>query len=369
MKTVMCVIGTRPEAIKMAPVVLRARECGRLRVVLCATGQHQDMLHDGLDAFALIPDVDLEVMQKGQSLTQLTSQLLLSIDNCLSAIKPDAVLVQGDTQTCYCGAQAAFLKGIPVGHVEAGLRTKSRRNPFPEEMNRRFTDLLSDWHFAPTPQARQNLLGEGIPDSSIIITGNTAIDALLLASHSLRVNAAQYVSFDPNTMNGQEIILVTGHRRENHGAPIENLCKALRDVVRRHDSSCIVYPVHMNPNVQRSVHHWLGGLERVHLIPPQPYLAFVDLMRRASIIVTDSGGIQEEAPSLGKQVLVTRVNTERPEVLLTGCVRLVGNSQETICSEILKSLKNGKGVGPVENPCGDGRAAQRIVEFLEARLK
>jgi UDP-N-acetylglucosamine 2-epimerase (hydrolysing) len=368
MKTIMCVIGTRPEAIKMAPVVLAARRHGGFRVVLCASGQHRELLRDGLETFSLQPDLDLQVMQGGQGLDALTACLLTRLSACLEETRPDAVLVHGDTQTCLCAAQAAFWQRIPVGHIEAGLRSHVRDNPFPEEMNRRLTDALCDWHFAPTARSRQNLLCEGVSPDSIVVTGNTAIDALYIAAEVLEKQAPSYVDFDPSVMEGRQLVLVTGHRRENHGKHLAALCKALIDVVREQRSACVVYSVHPNPQVREVTHDLLSRKERVYLIPPQPYLSFIALMLRSRVIVTDSGGIQEEAPSLGKTVLVTRRNTERPEVLSTGLVRLVGNSRALIRSETLRALENRVRQGPVRNPCGDGRASVRIMKFLEARL-
>jgi UDP-N-acetylglucosamine 2-epimerase (non-hydrolysing) len=367
-KTLLCVIGTRPEAIKMAPVVVEARRRGRFRVVLCSSGQHREMLHHGLEPFGLAPDLDLRALEEGQGLDGLTARLLNLLSNCLREHRPDAVLVHGDTQTCLCAAQAAFWHRTPVGHVEAGLRSQVRDNPFPEEMNRRLTDVLCEWHFAPTAGSRENLLREGIPADGILVTGNTAIDAIHLAGRTLQQRRPAYVDFDPSALDGRRLVLVTGHRRENHGKHLKDLCLALLDVVRADSAACVVYPVHLNPNVQRVVNEVLRGQDRVYLIPPQPYLPFVDLMYRSRVIVTDSGGIQEEAPSLGKTVLVTRQNTERPEMLTTGLVRLVGNSRERIRSETLHSLGNRVCESIPDNPCGDGRAAKRIADFLEERL-
>lgn len=352
----------------MAPVILEARARGRMHVLLCTSGQHRDMLDDGLASFGLTPNIDLQVMQADQSLPALSARLLTSLTDCFSAIRPDAVLVQGDTQTCLCAAQAAFWNGIPVGHVEAGLRSNERRNPFPEEMNRRLTDALSDWHFAPTHNARLRLLSEGIRDDTLLVTGNTAIDALLLACRTLEYSQATYVGFSPSVLGHAPVVLVTEHRRENHGLHLEDLCAGLRDVVEAHPSVQIVCPVHMNPRVHTVVYRLLGGLDRIHLIPPQPYLAFVDLMRRSALIVSDSGGIQEEAPSLGRPVLVTRTNTERPEMLSTGFVTIVGCSRDTIAHHVLQSLKGPPMPRLIHNPCGDGQAARRIVDFLESTL-
>ena len=352
----------------MAPVVLEARRRGRFRVLLCATGQHKDMLYHGLEPFELTPDIDLGLMQYDQTLHGLTSRLLTSITDCLTERTPDAVLVQGDTQSCLAGALASFWKRIPLGHVEAGLRTAYRTNPFPEEMNRRLTDQLADWHFAPTQQARENLLREGIPLERTLVTGNTAIDALFIGLAALQKTPPAYTDFDPRILEGHSLILVTEHRRENHGPNLELLCQALCDVVQADESLCIVFPVHMNPHVQRAVQKELASVDRIHLIAPQPYLPFIDLMQRARVIVTDSGGIQEEAPSLGKAVLVTRVSTERPEVLSTGLVRLIESSRDAIRKEILRSLSDSQHIGPVNNPCGDGRAAERILDFLERQL-
>ncbi len=365
MKRIVGVIGTRPEAIKMAPVFLEIRRRSVFQLVICATGQHPDMLRHALSAFDLVPDVVLKVPQHDPGLAALTSGLMRSLDDCFADVRPDVVLVHGDTQSSLAGALVAFWRRLPTGHVEAGLRTKSRHIPFPEELNRRLVDQVVDWHFAPTPKARENLLHAGVCEDGIVVTGNTAVDAILLAQKAVNAASPRYVDFDPGVLDARRVVLVTGHRRENHGAHLRSLCSALLDVVRDDPRVSVVYPVHLNPNVAEVVYGTLANLDRVHLIPPQPYLAFVDLMCRSTVIVSDSGGIQEEAPSLGKPVLVTRESTERPEMLATGLVHIVGNSRETIKSRVLSQLHNGS-LHPVPvNPCGDGLAAPRIVDFLE----
>ncbi len=368
MKTILCVIGTRPEAIKMAPVVLEGRRRAGLRVVLCSSGQHRDMLQHGLDPFGLRPDLDLQAMADGQGLDALTARLLTLLSGCFREYRPDAVLVHGDTQTCLAAAQAAFWHRIPAGHVEAGLRSGDRDNPFPEEMNRRLIDVLCAWHFAPTPDSKAHLLREGVPAANVKVTGNTAIDAVLLAVRKLSDRDPGYVGFDPAVLAGKQLVLVTGHRRENHGEHLESLCRTLLGIARGNPDVAVVYPVHLNPNVQRTVNAVLGKQDRVYLIPPQSYLPFIDLMHRSRVIVTDSGGIQEEAPSLNKTVLVTRQNTERPEVLTTGLVRLVGNDGNHIRDETLAALRVEPAAVAPPNPCGDGRAAERILDFVETKL-
>lgn len=367
-KKLACIVGTRPEAIKMAPVVLEARQRDWCEVILCASGQHCDLLSGALDAFDLTPNATLTVMRESQSLSELTANLLIAIDAYISDIRPDAVLVHGDTQTCLAAAQVCFWKRIPVGHVEAGLRTGTRDNPFPEEMNRILTDQLCDWLFAPTREARAHLLGAGASETAVIVTGNTVVDALLLASRELENRAAPYIDFDPNVLRDHDVILVTGHRRENHGENLSAMCMALKSVLEARPNSCAVFPVHLNPNVREMVYKQLASSPRAHLIPAQPYLAFVDLMRRSRVIVTDSGGIQEEAPSLGKMVLVTRPSTERPEMLRTGLVRIVGTQQSAIERAIHAALDRRDTTHHRSNPCGDGLASVRIMNYVERQL-
>jgi UDP-N-acetylglucosamine 2-epimerase (hydrolysing) len=362
------IVGTRPEGIKMAPVIIEARRRGH-EMILCSSGQHRDMLRHGLAPFDLKPDVELDTMVPGQRLDQLTGRLLTALSESLMAIRPDACLVHGDTQTCLAGSLVSFWQRIPCGHVEAGLRSGCLTNPFPEELNRRVADQCVSWHFAPTQEAKRNLLAEGVDPSSITVTGNTAVDAIMLASSLVERQLPEYDGFDPHRLEGYQVVLVTGHRRENHGQNLDRLCRGLRRVLATDTSTCVVFPVHLNPTVKNQVHAQLGGCERTFLIPPQPYLAFVDLMRKASVIVTDSGGIQEEAPSLKKQVLVTRENTERPEVLETGLVRLIGNDEAVLYESVLSALSRNTRSTNMANPVGDGHASERILDHVELQLK
>ena len=361
------VIGTRPEAIKMAPVYLALRQDPAIKPILLATAQHRELLDQVLGVFGIVPDIDLNLMKPHQELSELSSRLLNSVQQVLGETRPHVVLVHGDTSTCLFSALAAFYERIPVGHVEAGLRTYNFDAPWPEEMNRRLTDPICRWCFAPTPGAAENLRAESIPEDRIYITGNTVVDALLTAREAVRKSAPQVPGLHSDALEGHKLILVTGHRRESFGGPFEEFCLALREIVRMHTNAVIVYPVHLNPNVQRPVHEILGSEVRVHLIQPVEYLPFVYLMDRSHFIITDSGGIQEEAPSLGKPVLVTRDVTERPEAVATGLSRLVGTCRKTIVTEASKLLsdktayeKMSKGI----NPYGDGLASGRIVQTL-----
>jgi len=372
-KKVMLVFGTRPEAIKMAPLVHAVSAHPQLEALTVVTAQHRQMLDQVLEIFDIKPDVDLDIMQPGQSLPSVTARILQGMTPVFDELKPDIVLVHGDTSTTLSAALAAFYAKIPVGHVEAGLRTGDMQAPWPEEMNRRLTSPLSSLHFAPTASSRANLLREGIADESIHVTGNTVIDALLQMDERIRTDAAlqeqmrnRFQFLDAT----KPLILVTGHRRENFGGGFERICKALGTIAKRRDVQ-IVYPVHLNPNVQEPVRRHLSGLENVHLIEPQDYLPFVYLMQQAHIILTDSGGVQEEAPSLGKPVLVMRDTTERPEALDAGTVELVGTDDERIVAALERLLDD-----PVEysrmseahNPYGDGNACQRIVNAIVATI-
>ena len=372
-KKVMLVFGTRPEAIKMAPLVHAVSAHPQLEALTVVTAQHRQMLDQVLEIFDIKPDVDLDIMQPGQSLPSVTARILQGMTPVFDELKPDIVLVHGDTSTTLSAALAAFYAKIPVGHVEAGLRTGDMQAPWPEEMNRRLTSPLSSLHFAPTASSRANLLREGIADESIHVTGNTVIDALLQMDERIRTDAAlqeqmrnRFQFLDAT----KPLILVTGHRRENFGGGFERICKALGTIAKRRDVQ-IVYPVHLNPNVQEPVRRHLSGLENVHLIEPQDYLPFVYLMQQAHIILTDSGGVQEEAPSLGKPVLVMRDTTERPEALDAGTVELVGTDDERIVAALERLLDD-----PVEysrmseahNPYGDGNACQRTVDAIVATI-
>ncbi len=361
---VLSIFGTRPEAIKMAPVLHALKNAGAESRV-CVTAQHRGMLDQVLALFDIIPDADLDLMRPNQTLEGLTAAVLEGVSGVLENMKPDMVLVHGDTTTTFAAALAAFYKRIPVGHVEAGLRTGNIYAPFPEEVNRRLTDSLSTLHFAPTEGARQNLLNAGTDAAHIHVTGNTVIDALFMIRDRLSDDTALGSSIDgtlPAMSSDRRMVLVTGHRRENFGDGFENICHALRELAARDDID-IVYPVHLNPNVQKPVNDILGGIKNVHLIAPVDYPSFVRLMSKAHIVITDSGGIQEEAPSLGKPVLVMRDVTERPEAVDAGTVRLVGTDRTRIVSEATRLLDNNdvyETMSRAHNPYGDGKAAGRI---------
>ena len=373
MLNVLAVFGTRPEAIKMAPVVgaLRGRP-DRFLCRVCTTAQHREMLDQVLELFSIRPDHDLDIMRQGQGLHEVTSAVLLRIRPVLAAERPDVVLVHGDTTTTMAATMAAYYGRIPVGHVEAGLRTGDRYAPFPEEINRKVTGAVADLHFAPTEIAKRNLLREGVPEDSILVTGNTVIDALLSVRDRLGRDPALTRRLDADFSfldRGKKLILVTGHRRENFGEGFESICRALAEIAARRDDVEILYPVHLNPNVQEPVRRVLGsgGGGNVHLVEPMEYLQFVYLMNRSRFIITDSGGIQEEAPSLGKPVLVMRGATERPEAIQAGTALLVGTDREKIVAETLRLLDDPdayRSMSTANNPYGDGRAAGRIADFL-----
>lgn len=375
MTSVLSIFGTRPEAIKMAPVVRELqRRPDRFRSLVCVTAQHRQMLDQVLDLFDLRPDFDLDIMKPGQDLYDVTANVLLGMRNVLREVRPDIILVHGDTTTTMAAALAGYYARIPVGHVEAGLRTHNKFAPFPEEINRQVAGVVCDLHFAPTEQARANLLREGVADSAIVVTGNTVVDALLSIVDRIghddklaREMEARFSFLDPS----RRLVLVTGHRRENFGEGFENICRALVELARRHDDVEILYPVHLNPNVQEPVKRILGGegAANIHLIDPLDYLPFVYAMNRAHLIITDSGGVQEEAPSLGKPVLVMRETTERPEAVAAGTVRLVGTDFDRIVAEATLLLSDAEAYGAMSrahNPYGDGRAAGRIAAALDA---
>ncbi|MCD9230589.1 non-hydrolyzing UDP-N-acetylglucosamine 2-epimerase [Ralstonia pseudosolanacearum] len=374
MKKILTVFGTRPEAIKMAPLVQALQAEQGIVSSVCVSAQHREMLDQVLQLFDIVPEFDLNVMRSGQTLSDVTSSVLGGINGVLDAYAPDAVLVHGDTTTTLAASLAAFYRRIPVGHVEAGLRTGNVWSPWPEELNRRVTDAVSTWHFAPTAESRQNLLDEGVEPQCVTLTGNTVIDALLTVKYRLDSEpalAAGVASAYPFLDPGRRLILVTGHRRENFGEPFERFCVALRLLAARHPDVQIVYPVHLNPNVQQPVRAILSGHDNVHLIDPQDYLPFVYLMDRAYLIVTDSGGIQEEAPALGKPVLVTRETTERPEAVASGTARLVGTDTARIVREAETLLDDSAAylrMAHAHNPYGDGQACRRIVEALMTAL-
>ncbi len=365
------VIGTRPEAVKMAPVQLLLRDDPAFEAHLVVTAQHRELLDHTLAVFGLAPDVDLDLMRPEQSLAELTARVVTGVQRALDDLRPDAVLVHGDTTTCLGASLAAFYSGIPVGHVEAGLRTGDLAAPFPEEANRRLTDPLCRWCFAPTSGAANALRREGITDDRIILTGNTVIDALLFARGMVRRAPPEVPGLAADLLEGRRMVLVTGHRRESFGRPFEAFCRALMDVVDEHPDVLVVYPVHLNPNVQRPVRALLGDHERILLLDPLAYLPFVYLMDRCHLIVTDSGGVQEEAPSLAKPVLVTRAVTERPEAVAAGLARLVGSDRQAIVravGELLTDRTAYRRMALGASPYGDGRAAVRIVDRLRGDL-
>lgn len=368
---VLSIFGTRPEAIKMAPVIKELEKYpDRFKSVVCVTAQHRQMLDQVLELFEIRPDYDLDIMKPGQDLFDVTCNVLKGLKPVLEKERPAIVLVHGDTTTTMAAALAAYYSRIRVGHVEAGLRTGNKYAPFPEEINRRVAGALTDLHFAPTERSKSNLLAEGVPETSIFVTGNTVIDALLAVAArvendaDLRCRFDQQFSFlDP----AKRLILVTGHRRENFGEGFEQICFALAEIAARNPEVEIVYPVHLNPNVQEPVRRILGASPQVHLITPLDYLPFVYLMKRSYLIITDSGGVQEEAPSLGKPVLVMRDTTERPEALAAGTVKLVGTDREKIVAEALLLLNDSaayQAMGRAHNPYGDGQAAARIADVL-----
>ena len=371
------VIGTRPEAIKLAPLVLAFRDDPRFACRVCVTGQHREMLRDALDAFSIAPDADFRLMRRDQTLASLTSRLLERMDAELAAFPPDLLLVQGDTTSVLCGSLAAFDRHIPLGHVEAGLRTGDLEAPWPEEANRQIASRLASLHFAPTQGARENLLREGVADTRILVTGNTVIDALHLALRRVAQRPPRVAGLPAALLRtaGPRMVLITGHRRENFGRPVEEICRAIAALADRFPDVAFVYPVHLNPNVRAPVAAVLGGQgaprPNVHLIEPLGYLAFVRLMQRSTLILTDSGGIQEEAPSLGKPVLVMRDATERPEAVAAGTVRLVGTQSARILDEVTRLLTDEaafRAMASAHNPYGDGLATARIVEACHRHL-
>jgi UDP-N-acetylglucosamine 2-epimerase len=365
------VVGTRPELIKMVPVLLALGGRPEFTTTLVATAQHREMLDQVCAAFDVTPDVDLDLMRPDQTPADLTARVTTAVHAALGRIRPDAVLVQGDTTTCFAAALAACYHRIPVGHVEAGLRTYDFAMPWPEEMNRRLTDPISRWCFAPTSRAADNLRAERIPEGNIFVTGNTAVDALLLTLRRNRERPPAVPGLAPGALDGRRLVLVTGHRRESFGAPMRELCLALSDLARLHPDVVVVYPVHLNPHVRRAVGDALGGRERIHLLGPLEYPAFVALLDRATIVITDSGGIQEEAPTLRKPVLVTRRTTERPEAVERGLAKLVDTSRALIVREASRLLTDAEayaGMVADTNPFGDGRAAERIAEALARTL-
>ncbi|MEI7635647.1 MAG: UDP-N-acetylglucosamine 2-epimerase (non-hydrolyzing) [bacterium] len=366
MKTILIIAGTRPEAIKLAPVVRELQRRDVFKTLLCATAQHRHMLDQVLRIFELQPDWDLDLMSPGQTLPALTARLFERLPETLAKANPSCVIVQGDTTTAFAGAVSAFYQKIPVAHVEAGLRTNDPCAPFPEEINRRLVSVVARWHFAPTERARQNLLREGVPDKHITVTGNTVIDALLMAAPSIH-GAPPHLQAAP----GQRLILVTGHRRESFGEGIRNVCEALAEIARAFPGDRIVYPMHPNPNVLEPAQHILGAIPNIHLTHPVEYPDMIALMMESHIIITDSGGIQEEAPALGKPVLVTREVTERPEAIEAGCAKLVGTETDVIVREASRLLSDQRAysrMAAARNPFGDGHASEIIAETLEREM-
>ena len=370
MKKILTVFGTRPEAIKMAPLVKVLDADPRFESKVCVTAQHREMLDQVLEIFDIQPDFDLDLMKPGQTLSGLTSQILLAMPSVYDKFKPDVVLVHGDTATTFATALSAYYQQIPVGHVEAGLRTGDIYSPWPEEANRKLTGVLTKFHFAPTETSQQNLLDENVSPNDIHVTGNTVIDALFLANEiieskqDLKSQFSEQFSFLDES---KKLILVTGHRRESFGGGFDRICESIRQIATQNKDIQVLYPVHLNPNVQEPVNRLLSDLDNVLLIEPQQYLPFVYLMNRANIILTDSGGIQEEAPSLGKPVLVMRDNTERPEAVEAGTVKLVGTAVSLITSQVKKLLDDTeayKSMSRAHNPYGDGQACQRICDIL-----
>ena len=386
MKKVMLVFGTRPEAIKMAPLVKEfQKQPKRVETVVCVTGQHREMLDQVLKIFDIKPDYDLNIMKQGQDLYDVTARVLTGMRDVLKEVKPDVVLVHGDTTTSTAAALAAFYQQIPVGHVEAGLRTHNIYSPWPEEMNRLLTGRLATYHFSPTPLSRNNLIKESVDDRNIIITGNTVIDALYWVVDKIKNNKEldneledilSKAGYDVNRLNnGKKLVLITGHRRENFGDGFINMCTAIKDLTVKYPDLDFVYPMHLNPNVRKPIHEVFGenlsGLKNMFFIQPLEYLSFVYLMEKSSIVLTDSGGIQEEAPGLGKPVLVMRDTTERPEALDAGTVKLVGTDYNKIVNEV-SSLIDDKAayekMSKAVNPYGDGLACGRIVNALLYRI-
>ena len=383
MKKVMLVFGTRPEAIKMAPLVKEFQKYPeKFETIVCVTGQHREMLDQVLHIFEIIPDYDLNIMKQGQDLYDVTARVLLGMRDVLKATQPDVVLVHGDTTTSTAAALAAFYQQIPVGHIEAGLRTHNIYSPWPEEMNRQITGRIATYHFAPTPLSKQNLLAEGVKENQIHVTGNTVIDALYMVVEKIKQDKTldvelefllKQAGYDVNRLaGGKKLILITGHRRENFGGGFIHICTAIKDLTKKFPAVDFVYPMHLNPNVRKPIHEVFGedlsNLGNMFFIEPLEYLSFVYLMEKSTIVLTDSGGIQEEAPGLGKPVLVMRDTTERPEALEAGTVKLVGTNYGKIVSEVSALLENQgyyEKMSRAINPYGDGRACERIVQTLE----
>lgn len=369
-KRILLTFGTRPEAIKMAPLIIELAKDVRFEYKICVTAQHREMLDQVLDLFDICPDYDLNIMKGQQSLTDVTTAVISGLKPVLNSYKPDVVLVHGDTATTFGTSLAAYYEQISVGHVEAGLRTGNIYSPWPEEANRKLTSVLSEYHFAPTEVAKQNLIKENINSENIFVTGNTVIDAMLLVKDQISDDkdiANQMQKLFPFLDSDKKLILVTGHRRENFGQGFENICEALVRTANKYTDVQILYPVHLNPNVKEPVQRILNGVDNIHLVEPQQYLPFIYLMSKAYLILTDSGGIQEEAPSLGKPVLVMRNTTERPEAVEAGTVKLVGTEVDLITSSIDELIEDDdiyKKMSMAHNPYGDGNASKLILDYL-----
>lgn len=374
MKKILLVFGTRPEAIKMAPLVKALqKDTEHFETRVCVTAQHRQMLDQVLEVFGITPEYDLNIMAPNQDLYDITAKVLMGLREVLKDFRPDTVLVHGDTTTSMAASLAAFYMQIPVGHVEAGLRTYNMLSPWPEEMNRQVTDRICTYYFAPTEQSKKNLLQENIDEKKIFITGNTVIDALLMAvdiissTSGMEEKIAKEFQEKGYTVGNREYILVTGHRRENFGEGFLHICKAIKELAALHPDMDIVYPVHLNPNVQKPVYELLSGVDNVYLISPLDYLPFIYAMQHSTLLLTDSGGVQEEAPSLGKPVLVMRDTTERPEAVEAGTVKLVGTDAEAIVSNVTALLQDKemyKRMSETHNPYGDGQACERIMAAL-----
>ena len=382
MKKVMLVFGTRPEAIKMAPLVKEfQKQPDKFKTLVCVTGQHREMLDQVLHIFGITPDYDLNIMKQGQDLYDVTSRVLLGMRDVLKETQPDVVLVHGDTTTSTAAALAAFYQQIAVGHVEAGLRTRNIYSPWPEEMNRQLTGRIATYHFAPTQLSRQNLLSEGVDESRVVVTGNTVIDALYMVVEKIKSDKAldsdlenqlRQAGYDVNRLaDGKKLVLITGHRRENFGEGFISMCKAIKALTEKYPDVDFVYPMHLNPNVRKPIHEVFGidlsSLGNMFFIEPLEYLSFVYLMEKSTIVLTDSGGIQEEAPGLGKPVLVMRDTTERPEALEAGTVKLVGTDYGKIIKEVSALIEDREyydRMSKAVNPYGDGKACQRITDRL-----
>jgi len=367
-KKISLIFGTRPEAIKLAPIILLLKKDPRFNVEVCVTAQHRSMLDQVLQIFNITPDVDLNIMKPNQSLAEITSNAIKSIDGYLANSKPDIVLVQGDTTTVFAASLASFYHKIPVGHVEAGLRTHNKYSPFPEEINRVMTTHIAELHFAPTELSKENLLRETVPQEKIFVTGNTVIDALLIAREKVKNTPPVIDGLSEEILNGTNpIVLITGHRRENFGGGFESMCNAIADLSKKFPDHRFIYPVHLNPNVREPVFRLIGNSANISLIEPLSYLPFVRLMLRSKLILTDSGGIQEEAPTFGIPVLVMRDTTERPEGNASGTVKLVGTEREKIVSTVSDLLLNTSAYDAMAssaNPYGDGKASLRIIQHL-----